>query len=423
LLTSVTLIASIPSREADVYDAGRGMTLKSPPLATDEQGMAGRLASDGNLRDALSQFASKNITVTVQRGDTITSLLRQHMLDWREVLASVRANSEVAALYDLRPGEIIKLRVDHQGHFEELHYALDPASSLQITRSGDAIAVDRETRQLETRIAYVTGTVETSLFDDGQIAGLSDALILKFVEIFGWDIDFALQVRPGDTFSVVHEEKYWMGQKVSDGAILAAEFINRNVPFRAFALRDTNGYTEYFSEQGMSMRRTFLRTPVEFSRISSRYSKSRFHPVLKSWRAHQGVDYAAPTGTPVRSTAKGRVLFVGQKGGYGNVVIVTHGGKYSTLYAHLSRFPRGLRVGSFVDQGQIIGYVGKSGLATGSHLHYEFRINDIHKDPLAIRFPGATPVPAEQRDAFFHSVHLLTADLERIRYPRFATVR
>jgi len=419
LLSSVTLIASIPSRDAMVGQP-EGMSLSPPPPVT---GDSARPTSAPLVDGTLADYSPRTISLTVHGGDTITALLRQHVKDWREVARTIAGKEDAAGLYDLRPGETIKLRIDHTGRFRELVYPTSPNAALRLTRSGETISIDRETRQLETRFAYVSGTIVTSLFDDAQTAGLSDALILKLIEIFGWDIDFALQVRAGDTFAVVYEEKYWMGQKVSDGIILAAEFINRNVPFRAFALHDRDGFTDYYSEQGMSMRRDFLRTPVEFSRISSRYTTRRFHPILKTWRAHRGVDYAAPTGTPVRATAKGRVFSIGKDGGYGNAVVLRHGGKYSTLYAHLHRFQRGLRPGSYVDQGQIIGYVGKTGLATGPHLHYEFRVNEVHQDPLAIRFPGAKPVPAHLREAFFRNVHLLTADLERIRYHRVATTR
>ena len=421
LLTSVTIIASIPSGDTPSIDHHGAMSLHPPPLATDRPDRGER--PDRAVGDPLAHYAIKVLALTVRRGDTITALLRQHVRDWREITKVIAGNDEAIALYDLRPGEQIKLRIDHTGSFRELTYPISANVALRLTRSGKTVSVDRETRQLETRLAYASGTIATSFFDDAQTAGLSDALIMKLVEIFGWDIDFALQVRPGDTFAVVYEEKYWMGQKVSDGIIRAAEFVNRDVPFRAFALHDADGYTEYYSEQGMSMRRDFLRTPVELSRISSRYTTRRFHPILKTWRAHRGVDYAAPMGTPVRATAKGRVFSIGKDGGYGNVIVIRHGGTYSTLYAHLLRFQRGLRPGSYVDQGQIIGYVGKSGLATGPHLHYEFRVNNAHQDPLALRFPGSKPVPARLREPFFHNVHLLTADLEQIRFRRVATNR
>ncbi|MEK7797167.1 MAG: M23 family metallopeptidase, partial [Pseudomonadota bacterium] len=233
-------------------------------------------------------------------------------------------------------------------------------------------------------------------------AGLSEGLLLKLVEIFGWDIDFAQQLRRGDGFAVIYEEKFSQGQKIADGQILAAEFVNQGKTYRAIGFRDDRGRLEYHTPEGLSLRRPFLRTPVELSRISSRFAM-RFHPVLKTWRAHTGVDYAAPTGTPVRATATGRVTALGWNGGYGQAVTLKHGGAFSTLYGHLSRFHSGLRVGSPIEQGQVIGYVGATGLATGPHLHYELQVNGRHQNPITFKFPGATPLAPEHKQAFLRN--------------------
>ena len=237
---------------------------------------------------------------------------------------------------------------------------------------------------------------------------------MKLAEIFGWDIDFALDLRRGDSFSVIHEEKYWHGRKTADEPILAAEFVNRGRVFRAIAFRDANGYSTYYTPEGMSVRRPFLRTPMEFSRITSRFSSGRFHPILKKWRAHKGVDYGAPVGTPVRATATGRVRSLGWNGGYGKRVVIRHNATYSTVYAHLSRYNPKLHVGSFVDQGQTIGYVGATGLASGPHLHYEFQVNGVHRNPLTFRFPGSTPIALEQRDEFMRLANTWSARLDLI---------
>jgi murein DD-endopeptidase MepM/ murein hydrolase activator NlpD len=271
----------------------------------------------------------------------------------------------------------------------------------------------------------VSGRIETSLFEDGQQAGLSDALILKLVEIFGWDVDFALGVRRGDSFAVVHEAKYWLGQKAADGPILAAKFVNRGVVYQAIGFRDANGVTTYYEPNGLTKKQLFLRTPIEFSRISSRYTAtaSRFHPILKIWTAHRGVDYAAPTSTPIRATAKGRINAIGWNGGYGKSIVIKHDdGPYNTLYAHLSRYAYNpsnpktheFREGSPVEQGQIIGYVGQTGLATGPHLHYEFRLNEEHRDPLRLKFPSTGVISDEQRGAFVAHTQSLLAQLDLI---------
>jgi len=254
--------------------------------------------------------------------------------------------------------------------------------------------------QFELRVAYAAGTIEHSLFQAGQAAGLSDEIILTLVDIFGWDIDFALEVQAGDTFSVIYEEKYLHGRRIADGAVLAAEFSNRGEVHRAIGFRDRSGRIEYYTPEGRNVRRPFLRTPVKYSRVSSSFSAARHHPILKVSRAHRGVDYAAPEGTPVRATASGRVAYAGWNGGYGNLVIIDHGRGYRTLYAHLSRFRPGLRAGQRLRQGAIVGYVGQTGLATGPHLHYEFQVNGVHQDPLAFEPRVATTVPPALRPRF-----------------------
>ncbi|MFP5350698.1 MAG: peptidoglycan DD-metalloendopeptidase family protein [Gammaproteobacteria bacterium] len=254
----------------------------------------------------------------------------------------------------------------------------------------------------ELRIARVAGTIDGSLFDDGQDAGLSDRLIMELAEIFGWDIDFVLDLRRGDSFVVLYEEKYWRGDKISDGDILAAEFVNQGRVYRAIGFRGDDGRMQYYSPDGFSLKRDFLRTPVKFSRVSSLFSRSRYHPILKTWRAHHGVDYDAPAGTPVRATASGRITAVGWNGGYGNMIAIRHAGPYSTLYAHLARYRAGLRAGQTIEQGEIIGYVGQTGLATAPHLHYEIQVNGVHRDPLTFKLPlsARMPISSDLRQMF-----------------------
>lgn len=271
-----------------------------------------------------------------------------------------------------------------------------------------------ETQTYEVRVARIAGIVESSLFEDGQEAGMSDRLIMELAEIFGWDIDFVLDLRPGDRFTVLHEEKYWRGQKVADGDILAAEFINQGKAFRAIGYHDETGRMRYYSPDGFELRGEFLRTPVKFSRVSSSFSNSRYHPILKTWRAHNGVDYEAPLGTPVRATAAGYIISVGWHGGYGNMVAIRHAGPYSTLYAHLARYKSGLRAGQWIEQGEVIGYVGRTGLATAPHLHYELQVNGIHRDPLTFQIPRSSraPIPPEIRPLFLKRAATWNAALD-----------
>lgn len=269
-------------------------------------------------------------------------------------------------------------------------------------------------RLYETRQTYISATIEDSLYQAGKKAGLSDRLVMDIAGIFGWDIDFAKDLHRGDRFTAIYEENYWRGEKIREGHIVAADFIIRGRVLRAVGLRDERGRLNYYTPKGKSMQRQFLKNPVRFTHISSRFSKGRYHPILKRWRAHKGVDYAARRGTPVRATATGRILERHRKGGYGRTVVIRHGGKYNTLYAHLSRYRRGLRTGSLVKQGDVIGYVGSSGLATGPHLHYEFRVYGKHRNPLTVRVPRSRPLRGNLVANFQHVAQQLSEKLDRI---------
>jgi murein DD-endopeptidase MepM/ murein hydrolase activator NlpD len=420
-LTSVT-IASIAPHDPLLAGSVQGLIATPPPQVIN--GMGDRPKEAGASPTAVARppaTAPENLAVEgkwaeikVRKGDTLSDILKQAGHDDGEITRVVQTNPEARALYQIHPGQILRLRADASGRLQELSLDMDLGETMRLVRAGPQFDVIKETRQFETRIAHITGTIESSLFEDGQEAGLADALIMKVVEIFGWDIDFALDLRRGDSFSVIHEEKYWQGQKIADGPILAAEFVSQGKVYRAIGYHDASGFTSYYTPEGMSMRRQFLRTPVEFSRITSRFSSGRFHPILKTWRAHNSVDYGAPVGTPVRATSMGKILSLGLKGGYGKCIIIRHGGAYSTLYAHLSRFNTNIRVGSYVEQGQIIGYVGQTGLATGPHLHYEFQVNGEHRNPLTYKFPGSTPIAAENRQDFERTAQIRMAQLDLI---------
>lgn len=410
-ITSVT-IASIPSRDVTTT-ASPEFVLVAPPRqaiflgdSIEYVGVSVSSKEKNATETAHESGAPRHgqwRVLSVRRGESLSQILRREGFHNPDIFSAIHGNPDARVLYKLVPGETIRLRIDNHDRLKELVYRIDETDTLRLRDIGDGFSVSRETRKLETRLAYVSAVIQSSLYEDGREAGLSNALIMKLVEIFGWDIDFALDVQPGDSFSVIHEEKYWLGEKIADGSIIAAEFFsqkNHKEPFRAIAHREPKGLTQYYTPDGMSLRRAFLRTPVQFSRISSRFSYRRYHPVLKSWKAHRGVDYAAPAGTPVRATANGRVLALGWNGGYGKRIVIKHGGAYNTWYAHLSRFRRGLRAGSYLEQGQIIGYIGSTGLATGPHLHYEFRVAGVHRNPLSYRFPAATPIAPEEKAGF-----------------------
>jgi murein DD-endopeptidase MepM/ murein hydrolase activator NlpD len=418
-LAATATIASIPGHDGRAHSSD---SAAAPPLQT----FAGEATAVGvpNATQTTAvgtaappaDAAADWTEITVRRGDTFSSLLASAGFEAGELSGSALNRREARPLYQLKPHHKLRVRANDEGRILELTYAIDHADTLRLRRVGDGFEITRESLNFETRFAHLAGTIQTNLFEDGQEAGLSDPLIHRLVEIFGWDIDFARDLRPGDHFSVIHEEKYWLGQKIADGQILAAEFVNRGISHRVVAHHDSEGSTAYYKPDGTSVRRQFLRTPIEFSRVSSRYTDraTRFHPILKTWTAHRGVDYAAPKGTPVRATAIGRVLALGVEGGYGKRIVIRHNGSYSTLYAHLDRYAANLRAGSYVQQGQIIGYVGSTGLSTGPHLHYELQVDGAHYDPLRFKFPAGQPIPAAQHEAFLTSAAPLFAQLERM---------
>jgi len=252
----------------------------------------------------------------------------------------------------------------------------------------------------EVRVGNASGIIRDSLFVSAQRAGLSDRFILELATIFAYDIDFALDIQEGDQFTLLYEENYLNGKKIGEGKILAASFSNQGKTYYAVQFEDDDGHSEYFTPDGMSLKKAFLRTPVDFSRISSGFSLGRKHPILNRIRAHKGVDYAAPTGTSIKAAGDGKIAFRGVKGGYGNVIVIQHGETYSTLYGHMSRFKKGLSVGDRVRQGETIGYVGSSGLATGPHLHYEFLVNGSHRNPLTVKLPEAMPLERKYRSSY-----------------------
>lgn len=350
--------------------------------------------------------------VTIKSGDSLARLFKQYDIPPRQ-LHNILAGDKVAKkLTRIYPGQRLQLRTTDEDGLLELRYEIDALNRLEVTRTETGYRSELLVREPERRKVEAAGRINSSLFLAAQKAKLPETTTMELANIFGWDIDFALDIRDGDQFAVVYEDLYLDGERVGTGNILAAEFSNQGRLYRAVRYTDKQGHTDYYSADGHSMRKAFLRTPVAFTRISSRFSSGRKHPVLNRIRAHKGVDYAAPRGTPVKATGNGKIALRGKKGGYGNTVVIQHGSAYSTLYAHLSKFARGLRVGDRVQQGEIIGYVGSTGLATGPHLHYEFRLNGVHRNPLTVKLPDAAPLPKQYRADFKQATQNLIAELE-----------
>jgi len=365
--------------------------------------------------EQVSEPEFKLLTHKIAKGESLSTIFSKLDLSKKDLHAIIHANELGKQFASIRPGKSLIATTDLEDQLQKLTYKKSSIDTLIATRDDDTFNVEIISKAIEKKITSAQATINSSLFLDGKQAGLSDKTIMQLANIFAWDIDFALSLRKGDQFTVVYEKLFVDGQEFNTGEIISAEFINQNQSFTAVRFQDTKGNTSYYSPEGKSMRKAFLRTPIEFARISSHFNLRRKHPVLNRIRAHKGVDYAARTGTPITSTGDGKITFRGRKGGYGRVVIVQHGQKYSSLYAHMSNYKKGQRVGKYVKQGDIIGYVGKSGLATGAHLHYEFRVNGVHRNPLTVKLPHAKPIKKSLLAEFKAQTKPLIAQLNKAK--------
>lgn len=367
------------------------------------------IATEANPFEKNQLYTESNwIEVKVKKGDSLARIFKRHDLQASELDLIVKSSKKAKRLRRIQPGQTIQILVNNEGSIEKIIYDVSRIESLEIVKDGETYQASYQHKDVVTRTNSATVTINSSLFESGQQSGLSQATIMELASIFAWDIDFALDIRSGDSFTILYEEQFLEGKKFGDGAILAAEFTNNGHVYRAIRYTDEGGHTDYYNPKGYSMRKAFLRTPVDFKRISSRFG-NRKHPVLNNVRMHKGVDYAAPRGTPVRASGDGKIIYVGKKGGYGRTVIIQHGGRYSTLYAHLSKYRRGIKVGKRVQQGDVIAYVGSSGRATGPHLHYEFRVNGVHRNPLTVKLPNAQPIKKRYRNDFkLHATNMIS---------------
>ncbi len=357
----------------------------------------------------------------VQRGDTVMGLMQRLGVDDPAAISFIKGNATTQSLFrQLSPGKNLTARTGPQGELQSLIFPLNGGKdqALVVERRGDEFTATEQALPLETRVVMKTAEIRYSLFGASDAAGIPDSVATQLADIFGGDIDFHRDLRRGDRFAVIYESVNHLGRPVRSGRILAAEFVNNGKAYRAAWFADPAGGENgsgYYTADGKNIRKAFLRSPLEFSRITSGFSSARFHPVLQKWRAHRGTDYGAPVGTRVKATGNGTVEFVGVQGGYGKVVILRHQSRYTTLYGHLSGFAPGLRRGSRVGQGDVIGFVGATGLASGPHLHYEFRVADVHQNPLAMALPSAPPLAPEQLGLFrsHTGAHLARLDLIR----------
>jgi murein DD-endopeptidase MepM/ murein hydrolase activator NlpD len=335
----------------------------------------------------------------IVRGDRAASLLRRLGTDDADVRAFLRATHSAKMLRQLVPGRAVRAHHSADGKLLALRYQ-NGGDVLSVERDGDGFRVSESTTELERRVLVASGEIDSSLFGATDAAHVPETVAIQIADVFATDVDFHRDLRRGDRFAVAYEMYFDQGEPVRTGRILAAEFINDGKAYRALWFEYAKERGGYYTPYGTNIRKAFLRSPLEFSRVTSGYTNRRYHPILQEWRAHTGVDYGAPAGTRVRATGDGVVKFAGRNGAYGNLVVLRHQSRYTTWYAHLSRFAKGLRSGARVLQGETIGYVGMTGLATGPHLHYEFRVNGVHRNPLQVVLPPAPPIQAEQRPAF-----------------------
>lgn len=415
-----TIALTIPDIATKIGQAGKGDSLITEVDSSELNPVINSANTPVQSMQSLSTIWHEH---KIKAGESLSVIFTKNQLDSAHLHKIIHANNIGSKFATIQSGKSLLIGRDISGKFSHLIYKKSSRVELKATRLDDGeFKVELFEKELDRRITSASGIIHSSLFLDGQDAGLSDNVIMQLANIFAWDIDFALNLREGDQFSVIYEKLYINNQFINPGKILAAKFINRGKSITAVHYKNPEGKVSYYTSGGDSMRKTFLRTPINFARISSRFNLRRRHPVLNRIRAHKGVDYAAHTGTPIKSTGDGKITYRGRKNGYGRVVIIQHGQKYSTLYAHMSKYRKGQRKGSRVKQGQIIGYVGKSGLASGPHLHYEFRVNGVHRNPLTVTLPNASPIQAKYKADFLAKSKVLLQQLVQLTPTNVATV-
>lgn len=358
----------------------------------------------------------------IQRGDTIASLLERLDVGNEEITDFLRSTKNTKGIRLLIPGRTVRAETAENGELLALRYISSSDNMLQVDKEKGTFKARDHAVPLEQRVLMKSGEIKSSLFAATDAANIPDNIAVQLADVFSSDIDFHLDLRKGDHFTVVYEVFYNNGEPVKTGQVLAAEFSNQGKIYRAVYFHDHDGHSGYFTPDGKSLRKAFLRSPLEFSRITSGFTNARFHPVLQEWRAHKGIDYGAPIGTRVKATADATVEFVGKQGGYGNMIVLKHQGQFNTVYGHLSGFAKGLHNGSKVGQGDVIGFVGMTGLATGPHLHYEFKVAGVQRNPLSVALPTALPIAAQNLADFTRQSKQMMARLELLRNTNLAAL-
>lgn len=411
--------AEMVLQEKDDLRAGLPVPGAASPFADIEQGTN---TADNSAEDAEKASLETADTIppdpshhniTVSNGDTLSTVFAKVGLNANDLHEALNSSKDAKQFSRLKVGQVLEFELNEEGKLKNLQSKLGELETIRLSRTDKGFEFQSEQVKPEVVTAYSRGVINSSLFLSAKRAGLSHSLTMDLANVFGYDIDFAMDIREGDEFEVIYEEKVVNGKRVGTGNILSARFTNRGKTYTAVRYTNKQGTTSYYNANGESMRKAFIRTPVDFARISSRFSNGRKHPILNKIRAHKGVDYAAPRGTPIKAAGDGRVALAGRNGGYGNTVVIQHGQRYRTLYAHMQGFAKGIRNGVNVKQGQIIGYIGTTGLSTGPHLHYEFQVNGVHVDPLSQKLPMADPIAASEKQRFMQQSKPLMARMDQ----------
>ncbi len=362
--------------------------------------------------------------VTVQSGDNLALLFKRNGLRAADLQYILELGEPVKALKKILPGQTLGFQTTSSGRLVAVSYKKNAFDTLLIQREGDKFRADWQSATPEKILAYASAEITSekpSLYHAGKGAGMSDNVIMKLANIFQWDISFALDLREGDRFSLMYEEIYVDGELVKVGDIVAASFQNMGRKHEAVRYTDITGRSDYYTPDGMSMRKAFIRDPVHFTHISSRFNPRRLHPIHKRVMPHRGIDYAAPRGTPVVASGHGKVSIRRQNDASGKYVVIQHGEQYTTKYLHLSAFAKGIKPGVTVNQGQTIGYVGATGWATAPHLHYEFLVNGVHRNPKTVKLPKALPIATDEMQRFKNSISPVLAQLNAVSGSGFAS--
>lgn len=358
----------------------------------------------------------------IQSGDTLASALSRLKIDDLEIQRLLATDAVRQLASSIRAGKRIQATTMQDGQLLSIQFERSDAPDLTVRRQGDDYIAEESSELLETRVVMRSGRILSSLYGATDSAGIPDKIADQMAETFSTNIDFREDLRRGDTFSVIYTVNYRNGEPIAAGKLLAAEFVNAGKPYRAVLFRDPSGREDYYTPEGESLKKGFLRSPLEFSRVTSSFSNSRKHPLYGFHRAHTGVDFGAPTGTRVKATGDATVAFAGRKGGYGNVVILRHHNGFETYYAHLSAFASGIRPGRAVGQGEVIAYVGSTGASTGPHLHYEVRVAGRPQNPMTIKLPGSPPLAMAQRARFLQQTAAWSDKLGMLRGTNLAAL-